>query len=160
MGWLILLGVLVGIWFLIKLIGFWSLFALIFLLGGFISVLIQMNTHKKNKEKLYREYMLEKTHQRIYKIFMEKFNDEKIVQAIMAHKYWQGQTAEQLEASLGEPEDIDPEIMKEKKREIWKYDRMGKGRYALRITLENDIVVGWKGSRYLENNDEDDDEEY
>lgn len=160
MGWLILLGVLVGIWFLIKLIGFWSLFALIFLLGGFISVLIQMNTHKKNKEKLYREYMLEKTHQRIHEIFMEKFNDEKIVQAIMAHKYWQGQTAEQLEASLGEPEDIDPEIMKEKKREIWKYDRMGKGRYALRITLENDIVVGWKGSRYLENNDEDDDEEY
>ncbi len=160
MGWLILLGVLVGIWFLIKLIGFWSLFALIFLLGGFISVLIQMNTHKKNKEKLYREYMLEKTHQRIYEIFMEKFNDEKIVQAIMAHKYWQGQTAEQLEASLGEPEDIDPEIMKEKKREIWKYDRMGKGRYALRITLENDIVVGWKGSRYLEDNDEDDDEEY
>lgn len=37
---------------------------------------------------------------------------------------------------------------------------MGKGRYALRITLENDIVVGWKGSRYLEDNDEDDDEEY
>ena len=160
MWWLILLGVLIGIWFLIKLIGFWGLLALTFLLGGFISILIQMYKHKKNKEELYREHMLDQVHQRLYEIFMEKFNDEKVVQAILAHKYWQGQTAEQLEASLGEPEDIDPEIMKEKRREIWKYDKIGKGRYALRITLENDIVVGWKGSRNIEDDDEDDDEEY
>lgn len=43
--------------------------------------------------------------------------------------------------SLGRPLDIDQKVLKTK--EVWKYNQTGKGRYALRITLENGEVVGW-----------------
>jgi hypothetical protein len=34
--------------------------------------------------------------------------------------------------------------MKTKRREIWKYGRMGGNRYSLRVTLEQGVVVGWE----------------
>jgi hypothetical protein len=34
--------------------------------------------------------------------------------------------------------------MKTRTKEVWKYRRMGKGQYAARVTLENNIVVGWE----------------
>ena len=61
----------------------------------------------------------------------------------MNKNFWQGQTAEQLIDSLGRPEDIDQKILKTKKKEIWKYNHQGGNRYGLRITLDNDHVVGW-----------------
>lgn len=45
--------------------------------------------------------------------------------------------------SLGQPADVDRKVMKTKIREVWKYFKTGKRRYALRITLENGVVVGW-----------------
>jgi len=44
---------------------------------------------------------------------------------------------------IGRPVDIDQRVMKTRVREVWKYRQTGKGRFALRITLENNIVVGW-----------------
>ena len=38
---------------------------------------------------------------------MEKYADEKVVSWIMNHSFWQGQTAEQLRESLGNPVDVD-----------------------------------------------------
>tara|TARA_Y100000782_G_scaffold36115_1_gene40417 strand:+ start:43681 stop:43917 length:237 start_codon:yes stop_codon:yes gene_type:complete len=74
---------------------------------------------------------------------MLKYHDEKIVNALMDKSFWQGQTAEQLMDSLGKPQDIDQKVLKTKKKEIWKYNHRGSNRYGLRITLDNDIVVGW-----------------
>ena len=61
----------------------------------------------------------------------------------MNSEFWVGQTAQQLRESIGDPVDIDQKVLKTKKKEVWKYFPQGKRRYGLRITLENDEVVGW-----------------
>jgi len=74
---------------------------------------------------------------------MEKYNDEQLVEKLMDKQFWQGQSHEQLIDSLGEPLDIDQKVMKTKTKETWKYQETGKNRYALKIVLENNEVVGW-----------------
>jgi len=74
---------------------------------------------------------------------VEKYDDQSIVKAILARKIWEGMTAAQLFDSAGEPEAIDQKFMKNKSREVWKYDHEGSNRYSLRVTLENGLVVGW-----------------
>jgi len=76
-------------------------------------------------------------------LLMSKYQDSELVNNIMERSFWQGQTSEQLMDSLGSPEDIDEKILKTKKKEIWKYNHQSGNRYGLRITLDNDIVVGW-----------------
>lgn len=70
-----------------------------------------------------------------------KYGDEEIVQRILRHLYWQGQTAEQLRDSLGLPASVDTGQLKTRKREVWKYHQTGKNRYRLRITLDDDVVA-------------------
>ncbi len=72
-----------------------------------------------------------------------KYKDEELVQDLLDETFWQGQTAEQLRDSLGEPLDIDEKVLKTKTKEVWKYQQTGKNRYALKITLENGVVVAW-----------------
>lgn len=74
---------------------------------------------------------------------LAKYHDPKIVDMIMRHMFWQGQSQEQLLDSLGRPADIDQKVMKTKVKEIWKYNQMGTNRFGLRITLENNVVIGW-----------------
>ena len=74
----------------------------------------------------------------------EKYQDEDIVQNIFNGYFWQGQTAEQLVDSLGNPVALDKKVLKTKKKEIWKYGHQGGNRYNLRITLEDDVVIGWE----------------
>ncbi len=74
---------------------------------------------------------------------MAKYQDKETVNNIISRQFWQGQTAEQLIDAIGAPEDIDVKVLKTKKKEIWKYDHQRGNRYELRITLDNDIVVGW-----------------
>jgi len=74
---------------------------------------------------------------------MEKYNDAETVKKILEKCFWQGQTSEQLLDSLGRPYDIGRKVMKSKTKEVWKYNRLSTNRYGLRITLEDDIVVGW-----------------
>ena len=78
-----------------------------------------------------------------------KYKDERVVQAVFAQKYWQGQTAEQLLDSLGNPVAIDDKLLKTRTREVWKYERQGVNRYRLRITLDNDEVVAWNRNSML-----------
>jgi len=77
------------------------------------------------------------------KNLMGKYGDPRIVDLIMRHRFWAGQTSMQLADSLGQPYAKDDKHLKTFKREVWKYNRTGKNRYALRITLENDIVTEW-----------------
>ena len=70
-----------------------------------------------------------------------KYGDETIVQRIMDQKLWQGQTVEQLLDSVGRPPSIDGNLLKTRKREVWKYQPSGKGRYRTRVTLDDDVVV-------------------
>ena len=72
-----------------------------------------------------------------------KYEDEALAQRILEHRPWEGQTSQQLVDSLGDPVSIDKKVLKTRKREIWKYNQRGTNRYKLRITLDDDIVVGW-----------------
>lgn len=38
---------------------------------------------------------------------------------------------------------FDQKVLKTKTKEVWKYKPTGKNRYALKITLEDDEVIGW-----------------
>lgn len=72
-----------------------------------------------------------------------KYGNTEIAAKIINQTVWTGETAEQLRDSLGPPADIDQKVLKTKKKEVWKYQETGYNRYALRITLDNDAVVGW-----------------
>jgi hypothetical protein len=73
----------------------------------------------------------------------EKYRDEAIVQNIMQRRFWHGQTGPQLLDSLGRPLSIDRKSMASRTREVWKYNSRGRNRYALRITLDDGIVISW-----------------
>lgn len=63
---------------------------------------------------------------------------------IMSKTLWQGATAEMVHAMLGAPENVASKVLKTKKRDVWKYNRIGARRYGLQVTLENDVCVGWE----------------
>ena len=74
---------------------------------------------------------------------MGKYGDPLIVDRIMQREIWQGQTSPQLLDARGMPVAKDDKLLKTIKREVWKYHPTGKNRYALRVTLDNDVVTGW-----------------
>jgi hypothetical protein len=39
--------------------------------------------------------------------------------------------------------DIDETVLKKNSRQTWKYGQTGVNRFALRINVENGVVVGW-----------------
>ena len=74
---------------------------------------------------------------------IEKYGDEELVDKLINSCIWVGQTMEQLTDSLGSPHSIDTKVLKTKTKEIWKYQHRGGNRYGLRITLEEQEVVGF-----------------
>ena len=75
---------------------------------------------------------------------MVKYNhDADLVEDIMNNRVWQGQLSVELIDSLGNPVATDEKVLKTKKKEVWKYQHQGGNRYNLRITLDDDVVVGW-----------------
>ena len=80
---------------------------------------------------------------RRHSTLMEKYGDEDLVKDIEQSYYWKGQTADQLRDALGDPDDIDEQVLKTKVKSVWKYDHRGGNRYGLRINLDDEVVVGW-----------------
>jgi len=78
-----------------------------------------------------------------YQDLIARYGDQEIAYGIMNNMYWQGQTAAQLEESLGRPVAIDKSVKRNSTKDVWKYFQTSKRRFALRITLENDKVTGW-----------------
>ncbi|MFI4893933.1 MAG: DUF2845 domain-containing protein [Phycisphaerales bacterium JB058] len=74
---------------------------------------------------------------------MTKYRDKRVVKMIMRKMVWQGQTPEMLVDAIGRPAATDVKVLKTKTKETWKYHRTGRGRYALRVIVENGEVVGW-----------------
>lgn len=71
----------------------------------------------------------------------DKYGDNAVVDRIMRRILWQGETAQQVIDSLGNPLNVDRKLMATRSREVWKYQQTGRGRYALRVTLDNDVVI-------------------
>jgi len=72
-----------------------------------------------------------------------KYEDMEIVEDVMNGKFWQGMSSEMVNDALGDPDDVEQKVLKNNTREVWKYDEIGKNRYALKLFLENNEVVGW-----------------
>jgi hypothetical protein len=72
-----------------------------------------------------------------------RYGKSALAERLIEKTIWVGETARQLRDSLGPPLDVDQKRLKTKKKEIWKYHRTGSNRYALKITLDDDVVVGW-----------------
>jgi hypothetical protein len=73
----------------------------------------------------------------------EKYQTAEVVRKVLKKQLWVGQTTEQLVDALGRPSDIDQKVSKTKSKETWRYERRGKHRFGLRITIEDGVVVGW-----------------
>ncbi len=124
--WIVVIGLpIYGIMKLGESVGWGSLIILVVLVIGLV-VWFQISKVKKRRE-----------------ILLNKYQDPGLVEALMARRIWQGQTAEQVLDSLGEPHDVDQKLLKTKKKEVWKYNHQGANRYGLRITLDDDQVIGW-----------------
>lgn len=65
----------------------------------------------------------------------------------MARSIWQGATEEMIIESIGRPIDVDERVMKTKRKHVFKYHQRGKGKFALRITFEDGLLVGWDDKR-------------
>lgn len=74
---------------------------------------------------------------------MKKYKKPRLVERLMNGEFWIGQTKEQLEDSLGMPKQISEIFLKKKTKEIWKYYKTAFNRYDLKITIENNVIVGW-----------------
>lgn len=126
LGFVVLCGLIVSIFTAIRdSIGF---VLPIVLIVGIVVLTILYKVRQKKKRLQY---------------LTEKFGDPVVVDHIYNHRFWQGQTMEQLIESLGSPHGVDKKLLKTMTREVWKYNPRGVNRYGLRITLDNEIVSGW-----------------
>lgn len=100
-------------------------------------IYLAIETEKSNKAKRLAALEERRDH------LMTKYNDETVVNNIMDQRIFTGETAEMLTDSLGNPAGKDNQVLKTKTKEIWKYHPTGQNQYRTRITLENDVVVGW-----------------
>jgi len=89
----------------------------------------------EEQQRQYEEYV---------KKLMHKYGNKNIVDKILRNEIWVGQTQEMLIDSLGQPEYVQKNQLKNKYKEIWNYNRVGKGRYSISITLEDQVVVGYR----------------
>lgn len=96
-----------------------------------ITLFIFIYLYKRNKKQKRLAYL------------RDKYKNESIVQKIYNGNFWVGQTTQQLTDSLGDPEGIDNKLLKTKVKEVWKYNRKGVNRFALKINIENGRVIGW-----------------
>lgn len=73
-----------------------------------------------------------------------------IADRILANEYWQGATWEMLIESIGKPADIRESVLKTKTKHTYCYQPIAKNRYALRVHLEDGVVVGWDDASKLD----------
>lgn len=75
---------------------------------------------------------------------LAKYQDEVVVNAVMAGDIWHDMTKAQLIDAWGQPDDVETKVMKSKIRETYKFGRIGVNRFERRAVLENDVVVAWE----------------
>lgn len=129
-GWLFTIGIIVAVPVYLfdkvnKSVG-WQIPAAV--VAAFLLLVLLMKIAKKRARVRY---------------LRDKYQDEGIVQDILAKRFWIGQTAEQLTDSLGPAVATDHKFLKNKNRDIWKYNRHGVNRFGLRITVEDGYVTAW-----------------
>lgn len=91
-------------------------------------------------------FLILEKHQKIKRIqrLNLKYEDQLLIEKIINGEIWYKQSLDELIDAIGLPHRIVYEVMKVKKREVWKYDHQGGERYNLMVTLENDSVISWE----------------
>jgi hypothetical protein len=79
------------------------------------------------------------------KYLEQKYVNKKKVEKIINREIWQGETADQLIDSIGNPDVVDDKYLKTQKKAVWKYGRRGLKSYNLIVNLEKGLVVRWEG---------------
>lgn len=75
---------------------------------------------------------------------MAKYNNDSLVDELMACVVLKGMPFDMLVDSIGAPVDEDHKVFKTKTRRTLKYGQTGVNRFDLRIIVEDDLVVGWQ----------------
>lgn len=114
----------------------------LFLLIGVVALIV-LYCYFKYKRAKRRELEYEMWWQERYHYLMNRYQDEDVVKGIMNEQFWQGQTKEMLLDSLGRPDDKDIKVLKNKRREVWKYGKINARSYRTKIILENGVVIGY-----------------
>ena len=87
-------------------------------------------------------FMRREVRRKRWEYLYQRFGPE-IGARILDGALWQGQTQEMLVESIGSPVEVATEVLKSRTRHVLKYKQTGHGRFALKITLEDGVVVGW-----------------
>jgi hypothetical protein len=77
-------------------------------------------------------------------VLIARYGSADIAHRIIAGKVWQGMTRDQLRDAWGEPEDRDEQVLKTKTKEVWKYGRTSRTRFAQKVFIEDEVVTGWE----------------
>ncbi|MFA5255198.1 MAG: DUF2845 domain-containing protein [Candidatus Omnitrophota bacterium] len=104
-----------------------------------ILIIIAIFTFLSYKKK---KVLLEKQKTRKEYIY-NKYGHNETADRIINKTVWVGETADQLRDSLGNPIDIDENVLKTKRKETWKYCQKSTNRFGLKIRVDNGSVVGW-----------------
>lgn len=115
-------------------------FVIFLLIIGGLFMLISFSIKKANKA---AEEVREAAEQARKDWIYKKYGQTEIADKIINKTVWVGETSEQLTDSLGQPIDIDEQVLKTKKKEVWKYYRKSVNRYGFKVIIENGIVIGW-----------------
>jgi hypothetical protein len=72
----------------------------------------------------------------------QKYGDDEIVDGILAGQVWLGMTDAMALDSWGTPVDVAKSVTTRKRKEVWKYNQTGRGRFRSRVTIEDGYVTG------------------
>lgn len=110
--------------------------ALILLVVAFLSTVVILRRRQSNEQAMraYEDRLANLT---------ARFGADAAVK-ILAQTVWQGETAEMLVESMGYPVAIDEDVSPKRVRRTFKYGQLAAREFALRVTLEDDVVTGWK----------------
>ena len=145
-----ILAVAAGAGALLSVISGEPLIAVVLLLGCLGALILRRNWITSEQEYLRARIALrdadleEHRSLRTAQLLAKHDRDGAVVARIERKELWVGETADQLRDALGEPEVVDVQPMKTRRREIWKYGRTGRNRYSTRVTLDNGTVVRWQ----------------
>lgn len=110
------------------IIGFFCIVSMLVLIGFLVYLYLKLESDKTKHKKLE---------------LLRKYGNETIVDRILRHMIWVGQTEAQLIDSQGTPVDVDVKVMKSKTQKTYKYRQLGRGKFGLRIILDNGVVVSY-----------------
>jgi hypothetical protein len=96
-----------------------------------------------SREKTRREAEAAAVSAAVLARLVERFGDDD-ARRIWQKEIWQGETSEMVRESLGPPVEVDEKVLKTKTKHTWKYEPQGGNRFALRVFLEDGVVVGWE----------------